>query len=151
MLRLFLAVASVVGLASLSLADDPKKLSDEEITKLMVGKWEHTSRFNTTKIRTVEEFNKDGTLVRMDTINDSQNIYTKATWESAVSRLIAGVAETKGLSEASIRNFTHSYVAAYDAAWERFLLNTPVRPAAGGAVKDSPYPALLRLAAGETK
>src|SRR5262249_43095426 len=35
--------------------------------------------------------------------------------------------------------------------WERFVLNTPVRPTAGGAIKDSPYPALLRRASGEMK
>src|SRR5262249_41912480 len=70
---------------------------------------------------------------------------------SAVRGLVAGVAETKGLSEASIRNFTRSYAAAFDAAWERFLLNAPVHPTAGGAIKDSPYPALLRRASGGMK
>jgi type VI protein secretion system component VasK len=77
--------------------------------------------------------------------------YTKQTWEGAVRGLVAGVAETKGLSEASIKSFTRSYTAAYDAAWERFLLNVPVRAAAGGPVKQTPYPALLRRVADEMK
>jgi hypothetical protein len=59
--------------------------------------------------------------------------------------------ETKGASEASIRNFARSYARAYDAAWERFLLNTPIAPAAGGAIKDSPYHALLRRVSDEMK
>src|SRR5262249_24660379 len=77
--------------------------------------------------------------------------YTKATWDSAVRGLVAGVAETKGLSEASIKSFTRSYVSAHDAAWERFLLNTPVSSAAGGPVADAPHPALLRRVAEEMK
>jgi type VI protein secretion system component VasK len=87
-----------------------------------------------------------------DTVRDSvSSAYTKATWESVVRGLLSGVAETKGASEASIRNFARSYAAAYDAAWERFLLNTPIAPAAGGAIKDSPYHALLRRVSDEMK
>src|SRR5262249_22214738 len=57
-----------------------------------------------------------GLMQSGDGAGDSvSSAYTKATWESAVHRLVDGVAETKGASEASIRNFKHSYVAAYDA------------------------------------
>jgi hypothetical protein len=81
MARLILAVASVFGMAALSLGDEPTKLSDEEITKLMVGKWENADKFGNITIRTVENFKKDGTLEREDTINGSQKVNVKATWE----------------------------------------------------------------------
>ncbi len=81
MVRLFLAVAFVFGIASLTLGDEPKKLSDEEITKLMVGKWEHRDKLGGLTIHTVENFRKDGTLDREDTLNGSQKMNIKATWE----------------------------------------------------------------------
>ena len=70
--------------------------------------------------------------------------YTKASWEGVVRGLVSGVEETKGASEASIRKFQSSYIVAYDAAWERFLLNAPVEPKRSNKIKDSPYHALLR-------
>ncbi|MEM7412550.1 MAG: type VI secretion protein IcmF/TssM N-terminal domain-containing protein [Myxococcota bacterium] len=69
--------------------------------------------------------------------------YTKASWEGVVRGLVSGVEETKGASEASVRKFLRSYVVAYDAAWERFLLNAPVEPKRSKQIKDSPYHALL--------
>ena len=84
-------------------------------------------------------------------LDSVSSAYTKPTWENVVRGLLSGVAETKGASEASIRNFARSYAAAYDAAWERFLLNTPIAPAAGGVIKGSPYHALLRRVSDEMK
>jgi hypothetical protein len=93
MVRMFLAFAAACGMAGLSLGDEPKKLSDEEITKLMVGKWENTDRFNGITIRTVENFKKDGTLEREDTINGKDKMVVKATWEVKDGTLTVVVVE----------------------------------------------------------
>jgi hypothetical protein len=95
MIRLSLVVASVFGLAGLGLDDkpEPKKLSDEEITKLMVGKWEDSARFGNITIHTVENFKKDGTLDREDTTNGNMKTTTKATWEVKDGVLITVVVE----------------------------------------------------------
>ncbi len=95
MARLLLAAACVFGLASLAPADEPapKKLSDEEITKLMVGTWEDSARFGNVTIRTVEKYKKDGTVEREDTINGNEKKYSKLTWSVKDGVLIKVVVE----------------------------------------------------------
>jgi hypothetical protein len=95
MVRASLIVASVFGLAALGLDDkpEPKKLSDEEIAKLMVGRWEDTAKFNGITIHTVENFKKDGTLEREDTINGNDKKVVKCTWEVKDGVLITVVVE----------------------------------------------------------
>lgn len=58
-----MAAWAVIGFA----ADEkpvPVKLKDDEVTKLLVGKWEDSARGNTTVIL----FKKDGTFERVDKI-----------------------------------------------------------------------------------
>lgn len=81
--RLCLVLACVIAWAGLSLADDkpvPVKLSDEEIVKLMLGKWENSDRIAGMKFHTLETFNKDGTFERTDT-NNGQAVSYKGKWE----------------------------------------------------------------------
>jgi hypothetical protein len=90
-----MALACFGGLAALIRADDPepKKQSDEEIKKLIVGKWEWNDRFGDLKFHTMETFNKDGTVERVDTINGKDKIVVKATWEIKDGALTTVVTE----------------------------------------------------------
>jgi hypothetical protein len=84
MIRPGLVLACAVTWAGLGLAADdkpvPVKLSDEEITKLMLGKWENSDRIAGMKFHTLETFHKDGTFERVDTNNGQATSY-KGKWE----------------------------------------------------------------------
>lgn len=75
-----------------------------------------------------------------ESVRDSlSSAYTRATWEALVRGLVAGVQDTAGAPERSIQQFRRGYVANYDAAWERFVLNASLAPRAEPNVKESPY------------
>jgi hypothetical protein len=97
MLRSLLVVLCLFTLASPSFGQKakpkPKKLSDAEISKLMMGKWENNFKLNNITINTVETFKKDGTLERVDTINGNQKVHIKATWEVKNGKLTTVVVE----------------------------------------------------------
>jgi hypothetical protein len=77
-------------------------------------------------------------------VRDSlSSAYTRATWETLVRGLVAGVQDTGGAPERSIQQFRRGYVANYDAAWERFILNASLAPRVDPNVKESPYLGLL--------
>jgi len=97
MFRLFAAIISSLGLVAVAVAQTPTpvKLADAEITKLMVGKWENTSKFGDITIRTVEHFKADGTVDREDTVNN-QKITVKAKWEIKQGVLTTVVTESNG-------------------------------------------------------
>ncbi len=83
MIRLGLVLACVVGWAAVGLAANdkpvPVKLTDEEITKLMLGKWESTDKIVGMTFHTAETFNKDGTFERTDTNGGRVTSY-KGKW-----------------------------------------------------------------------
>jgi hypothetical protein len=73
-------------------------------------------------------------------VRDSlSSAYTRASWETLVRGLVAGVQNTAGAPERSIQQFRRGYVSNYDAAWERFVLNASLAPRADPNVKESPY------------
>jgi hypothetical protein len=77
-------LACAVGWAGLGLAADdkptPVKLPDEEIAKLLLGRWENATRINGMTFHTLETFHKDGTFERVDTNNGQRTAY-KGKWE----------------------------------------------------------------------
>lgn len=83
MIRLGLVLACLVTWVEVGRADDdkpvPVKLSDEEITKLMLGKWENSDKIAGMKFHTLETFHKDGTFDRTDT-NNGQAVSYKGKW-----------------------------------------------------------------------
>ncbi|MGE3809595.1 MAG: hypothetical protein AB7K24_33440, partial [Gemmataceae bacterium] len=93
MLRTSLLFACVLFLPGLAWADEPEKLSDAEIKKRLIGKWEYSQRFGTTAIQTVELYKDDGTLEREDALNDKQKLKIKATWEVKDGKLTTVVTE----------------------------------------------------------
>ncbi len=81
--RLCLVLACVAGWSGMSFADDkpvPVKLSDEEVTKLLLGTWENSSKLQGMTFHTKETFHKDGTFDRVDT-NSGQPVSYKGKWE----------------------------------------------------------------------
>src|SRR4051812_5766489 len=83
MKRLCLVLALAAGWSVPALADDqpvPVRLADEEIVKLLLGKWENSSRIAGMKFHTLETFHKDGTFDRVDT-NNGQPVAYKGKWE----------------------------------------------------------------------
>jgi hypothetical protein len=93
MLRLSFVFICVLGLPSVTLAEEPRKLSDAEIKKLMVGKWEDSARFGNITIHTLENFKADGVVEREDTINGTQKLHVKSSWEIKDGVLITVVLE----------------------------------------------------------
>lgn len=69
--------------------------------------------------------------------------YTRKTWETLVSGLIAGVERSGGASEQAVDRFQREYVTRYDDEWHRYMLETPTRPEPSKEVMKSPYLALL--------
>lgn len=95
--RLSLVLACVVGWAGLCIAADdkpvPVKLSDEEITKLMLGTWENSEKIVGMKFHTKETFHKDGTFDRTDT-NGGRAVSYKGKWE--LNKGILSITPTDG-------------------------------------------------------
>jgi type VI protein secretion system component VasK len=133
------------------LEDERRTLATASSTVLSIQYLEHWSAQNA-EDRPPIRYADFGIPVPGEGARDAvSSAYTQATWDGVVKGLLSGVEETKGASEASIQNFERSYASAHDSAWERFLLGVPVAPRAGGPIKDSPYPALLRRVSAEMK
>lgn len=95
MFRASLVVLALLVGVQVNVAEEPQpiKLSDAEITKLMVGQWEDKARFGNISIHTRENFKADGVVEREDTINGSEKAYAKSSWEIKDGWLITVVIE----------------------------------------------------------
>ena len=82
--RLCLVLACAAAWAGLGLAADdgptPVKLADDEIAKLLLGRWENGTRIAGMTFHTLETFHKDGTFERVD-VNSGQTTAYKGKWE----------------------------------------------------------------------
>jgi hypothetical protein len=55
-----LSLLLFAGIAFVTAQDPAKRLSDEEIAKLVIGKWSQNRKIEDTEIKAIDEFFKDG-------------------------------------------------------------------------------------------
>jgi hypothetical protein len=93
MFRTSLLTLLFIVAATPSLADEPppQQLSDAQITKLLVGKWEEKTRIVGMSFYTLENFKADGIIEREDIVNGGDKSISKLSWEVKDGTLITVV------------------------------------------------------------
>ena len=94
----FLLALAVITNAAVGFDDPPKKLTDAEISKLLVGKWTvEDSNDKGLKIKLTVKYAKDGTFETEATLTageKSLNLMLSGTWKVTDGMIIATVTKT---------------------------------------------------------